>query len=148
MRHKNLLSLIKNRTSKWKLKSEHLASKRFKPSLKRNYSKQKFYKKKLKNTCFQLKSSLTDPEKIKIREQRYKRLTDKFELYASLGRYKNPIGTHLLFFPTMLGTLSVLPLAQFLPGFNLVLSFECKSFCIYSTQISLFYFNVIPANYK
>ena len=126
----NLIKSFRYRTSKWKVKSKYSASKRLKENLKRNYLKTKIFKNILINKYFRFVSLLSDPKRIEIREKRYKKLKNKFELYASLGRYKNPIGTHLLFFPTMFGTLSVLPLAQFLTGYNLFLSFACKRFCI------------------
>ena len=75
---------------------------------------------------FRLKMIMHDPERIKRQKTRYKTMKNKFELYAALGRYDNQIGTHLLFFPAMYGTLSILPFAQMLGGWDIVISYECR----------------------
>ena len=97
-----------------KIKEEYMSSRSTGDNLVQNY--------------FRLKMIMHDPERIKRQKTRYKTMINKFELYAALGRYDNQIGTHLLFFPAMYGTLSILPFAQMLGGWDIVISYECTDF--------------------
>lgn len=107
-----------------KIKEEYMNSRSTGDNLVQNY--------------FRLKMIMHDPERIQRQKNRYKHMRSKFELYAALGRYDNQIGTHLLFFPAMYGTLSILPFAQMLGGWDIVISYECMSSSFFDYYIIFF----------